>query len=142
MLAAAVLIVSREMGTPRTLKDIAAALNIKRKDVSRNCSTLVFELDIKMPLVDPMKCVVRVANKLGVSEKAKYQAMAIMSEVVKSKINAGKVPMGFAATVLYISCMKNGEGISQSTIADAAGVTDVTIRNRLQDLRNKLKIKM
>jgi transcription initiation factor TFIIIB Brf1 subunit/transcription initiation factor TFIIB len=34
--------------------------------------------------------------------------------------------------------MKNGEGIGQSTIANAAGVTDVTIRNRLKDLRNKL----
>jgi transcription initiation factor TFIIB len=56
--------------------------------------------------------------------------MATMSEVVKSKINAGKVPLGFAATVLYVSCMKNGEGIGQSTIANAAA-TDVTIRNRL-----------
>jgi transcription initiation factor TFIIB len=102
MLAAAAYIVCRETGTPRTIKDIAAALNIKRKDISRNYGTLVLELDIKMPLADPMKCVVNVANKLGVSEKTKYQAMATMSEVVNSKINAGKVPLGFAASALCV----------------------------------------
>jgi transcription initiation factor TFIIB len=66
-----------------------------------------------------------------------------MAELVKSKITAGKLPMDLAVTVLYVSGMRNGEGIGQSTIADAAGVTDVTIRNRLKELRrNKLEIKM
>jgi transcription initiation factor TFIIB len=65
-----------------------------------------------------------------------------MSEVVKSKINAGKVPLGFAATVLYVSCMKNGGGIGQSTIANTAAATDIIIGNRLKDLRNKLEIKL
>jgi len=39
--------------------------------------------------------------------------------------------------------MKNGEGIGQSTIANVSGVTDVTMRNTLKELRrNKLEIKM
>jgi transcription initiation factor TFIIIB Brf1 subunit/transcription initiation factor TFIIB len=37
-----------------------------------------------------MKCVARVANKLGISEKTKYQAMKIMTEVLKKEMTAGK----------------------------------------------------
>ncbi|HKU49694.1 MAG TPA: hypothetical protein VJP79_07070 [Nitrososphaera sp.] len=46
--------------------------------------------------------------------------------------------MGLAATVLYMSCLANGENKTQKDIADAAGVTEVTIRNRFKDLKSKL----
>jgi transcription initiation factor TFIIB len=140
MLTAAVYIACRETGIPRTLNDIAAISNIKRKDIARNYRTLVLELDIKIPEVDPMKCIVKVANKLGMSEKTKHQAMNIMTEVVKREITSGKVPMGLAATVLYASCMKTGESIHQTSIAAASGVTEVTIRNRFKDIRSRLDI--
>ena len=102
MLAAAVLIVCREMGNPRTMNDIATALAIKRKDVSRNYTVLIFELNIKAPLIDPLKCIVKVANKLNISEKTKHTAINIMMDAVKLKITAGKVPMGLAATIFVL----------------------------------------
>jgi transcription initiation factor TFIIB len=47
--------------------------------------------------------------------------------------------MGLAASVLYLSSIENGETITQSNIAEAAGVTEVTVRNRAKELRNKLE---
>jgi transcription initiation factor TFIIB len=134
MLAASVYAVCREMGTSITLKDIAAASNLTYKDISRNYTVLVFELDIKIPLVDPMKCIVKVASKLGINERTKKRAMSIMSEVVKKEMSPGKVPMGLAGAVLYLTCQLVGEDISQTSIAAASGVTEVTIRNRVKDL--------
>jgi len=43
--------------------------------------------------------------------------------------------MGLAATILYLSCLKTGENITQDNIVNAEGVTGVTFRNRLKDLR-------
>jgi transcription initiation factor TFIIB len=142
MLAAAVLIACREMGSLRTIKDIAAALSIPRKDISRNYSVLIFELGIKVPLVDPIKCVARVANALNVNEKIKHRAFNMMTEIVENKKSAGKDPMGLAATVLYMSSVDSDEGISQNAIAAASGVTEVTIRNRLKELTGKHKIQL
>jgi transcription initiation factor TFIIB len=139
MLAAAVYSACREMETPRTIKDIAAVGNIRRKNLARNYRTLVFELDIKIPIVDPMKCIARVANRLKINEKTKYHAVNIMEEVVDREINAGKEPIGLAATVLYASSIKTEEKISQKDIAAASGVTEVTIRNRFKDLRKLLE---
>jgi transcription initiation factor TFIIB len=134
MLSATVYTACREMGASVTLKDIAAASNLTYKDISKNYRVLVFELDIKIPLIDPMKCIVKVANKLSIKEKTKKQAMNIMSEVVEREMTSGKVPMGLAASVLYLSCQITGEVISQAKIAEASGTTEVTVRNRYKDL--------
>jgi transcription initiation factor TFIIB len=136
ILAAAIYIACRELGTPRTLKDIAADSAIKLKEVARSYRILYFELDLKMPLVDPMKCIVKVANKAKLSEKTKRQAAEMMRMVNKRELSAGKDPMGLAASVLYLASLRNGDSITQMDIADAAGVTEVTLRNRTKDLRN------
>lgn len=140
IMTAAVYIACRETGTPKSLEDISIVSNLKRKDITRCYRRLVFDLDIKIPIVDPMKCIVKVANKLGLSEKTKHKAMNIMTYAIKMEINAGKIPMGLAATVLYASCMKTGENVSQTNIAEASGVTEVTIRNRFKDLTSRIKI--
>jgi transcription initiation factor TFIIB len=138
LIAAAIYAGCREMETPWTLKDIAAASNVKRKDIARNYRMLLFELNLKVPNADPIKCIVKVANRANLTENTKRQAITIMKDVAKKEISAGKDPMGLAATVLYLSCLKTGEEITQTQIAQASGVTEVTVRNRLKDLKRKL----
>ncbi len=139
MLAAAVYASCRELGASRTLKEVVKATDVKRKDISRSYRILVLELDIKVPLVDPMKCIAKIANGARLSEKTKRMAMKTMSKLVAKKISAGKAPMGLAATVLYMSCLANGENKTQKDLAEMAGVTEVTIRNRIKDLKSKME---
>jgi transcription initiation factor TFIIB len=140
VLVAAIYIACREMGISRTLKDIATISNIKHKELARTYRLLVLELDLKVPLVDPLKCIARVANKTKLSEKTKRYAMSIMNDITKNEISAGKDPMGLAASVLYMSSLNTGDTITQMDIADAAGVTEVTIRNRFKDLKKQLQL--
>ena len=137
-IGAALYIACRETGTSRTLKDIAQIGNMKRKDLARIYRLVVMELDLKIPLIDPMKCITRVANKANLSERTKRAAVAIMKHVTKTGISAGKDPMGLAASVLYLACLETGENRTQTEIADAAGVTEVTVRNRYKNLKGQL----
>jgi transcription initiation factor TFIIB len=141
LLAASVYLACREMGIPRTLKDITAASNLKQKDIARNYRMIISELELKIPNADPMKCIAKVANKANLTENTKRQAISIMKEAIEKQISAGKNPMGLAATVLYLSCLKTGEDTTQFQMAHAAGVTDVTVRNLLRELKNKLKLR-
>ena len=146
LIAASVYIACREMTTTRTLNDIAAASNIRRKQLTKAYRFLVMELGIKIPLADQTKCINKIANKANLSEKTKRHAIRIM-DVIKRKddgddallYSAGKNPMGFAGTILYLSCLKTGENKTQVDIAEAAGVTEVTLRNRSKDLKSKLE---
>ncbi|MFL6432740.1 MAG: transcription initiation factor IIB family protein, partial [Nitrososphaeraceae archaeon] len=96
LVAASIYAACREMGTPRTLKDIAAAANINRKYLAKAYRLLLIELDIKVPVVDQIKCIARVANKANLTEKTKRQAIRIMDEITQMQISAGKNPMGLA----------------------------------------------
>jgi len=138
MLTAAAYIACREVGIPESLKEIGVANNINHKLVAKAYRVLVSELEINIPISDPVKCVVKVANKATINEKTKRQAIHIMDDVSKRGISAGKDPMRLAATIVYMSCMKTGEDKTQKDIAQAAGVTDATLRNRFRDLRRKL----
>jgi len=65
LVAACIYASCRNTETSRTLDDIANAINIRRKDVAR-CYRLIFrELDLKIPVPDPVKGVSRIASIAG-----------------------------------------------------------------------------
>ncbi len=140
LVAAALYAACRDTETPRTLKDIANASNIKKKDIARCYRLLIRELDLQMPVVDPIKCVSRIASKAGLTEKTKRTAIEILKRAEEAKISAGKDPMGLAAAALYVACVMHGENKTQKDVAEAAGVTEVTIRNRYKGLKLALKL--
>ncbi len=135
LIAASLYAACRDTETPRTLKDIGDAANIKRKDIARCYRLLHKELDLKMPVVNSIQCVSRIASKIGISEKTKRSACQVLKEAQESHESAGKDPMGLAAAALYLSCVKNNESLTQRDIAEAANVTEVTIRNRYKSLK-------
>ncbi len=135
LIAASLYAACRDTEIPRTLKDVAEAANVKRKDIARCYRLLHHELELKMPVVDSVQCIARISSKLKVTEKTKRHAAKIIKETQERKESAGKDPMGLAAAALYYSCVKNGISITQRDIAEAAGVTEVTIRNRYKALR-------
>ena len=139
-LAAALYLACRQEGTPRTLKEICIISNLKRKAISREYRDMVIELDIRIPTVDPTKCIARIANQINLNQKIKQKAINIMNAATKSELSAGKSPMGLAASILYLSCLINGGSISQTVFAQTAGVTEVTIRNICRNLRNHLDL--
>jgi len=129
----------REVETPRTLKEVAVTMNIKKGDLAHCYRLLLKELDLKMPVVDSVQNVARIASKIGLSEKTKRYAIEILRKAEENKTSSGKNPMGLAAAALYLSCVKNGENKSQRDLAEAANITEVTIRNRCKGLREMLK---
>jgi len=135
LIAASLYAACRDTETPRTLNDITAAINIKRKDLTLCYRILVKELDLKMPVVDSVLCIARIANNVGLSEKTKRYAVKILKKAEQNGISAGKDPMGLAASALYISSLRVGMNCSQKIIAQAAGITEVTVRNRCKDLK-------
>jgi transcription initiation factor TFIIB len=141
MLVACVYVACRRSSHPRTLKEISAKSNISRKDIAKNCRLVMEELGITSSLVDPMKCIIRVANAAQLGERTTRHAFKMMSELLRKKtLTAGKDPMGLAASILYIATKETGETKTQLDMAKASGVTEVTIRNRIRALVKDLNL--
>lgn len=128
----------RDTETPRTLKDIAMVNNLDKKAVARDYRILLREMDLNMPVADAAKNVNRIASKVGLSERVARKAIEIVRMTEEREISAGKAPMGLAASALYLAGVIEGEVKTQKEIAEAAGVTEVTVRNRYKGLRSEL----
>ena len=138
LVAACLYAACRNTETPRTLSDIANGMNVKKKDIAR-CYRLIFrELELKMPVVDPVKGVSRIASIIKLTEKSKRKAIVILNQAKETGLSAGKDPMGLAAASLYLACISTGEIKSQKEISMASGITEVTIRNRCAGLKKML----
>ena len=137
IIAAAIYMACRELGAPKSLREMTETSQVKPKALTHYYRLLALELDIKVPLIEPSKFIARIANKSAISEKTKRIAVATMQEITKNELSAGKNPVGLAATVLYLSCLASNENRTQMSIAASAGVTEVTIRNRFKDLKTK-----
>jgi transcription initiation factor TFIIB len=137
--AAALYAACRMTQTPRTLREITRVSTIDKKDIARCYRLMLRELSIQMPIPDAQLGVPKIAAKVGVGEKTQQKAVEILRRAEKLKTTAGKDPMGLAAAALYIACQMMNEKRTQKMIADAAGVTEVTIRTRYRGLRDILE---
>jgi transcription initiation factor TFIIB len=62
----------------------------------------------------------------------------ILRKAKKENGLSGKGPRGLAAAALYMACIKNNDKRIQRNVADAAGTTEVTLRNRLRGLEKTI----
>jgi len=138
--AASLYAACRGSGTPRTLREISEVSLVNKKDVARCYRLLLQELDIHMPIAEPLTYVSKIAERTGISGKTQGLAIQILRDARKKRAAAGKDPMGLAAAALYIACLINSEKKTQKDIAEAAGVTEVTVRNRYKSLKKQLNL--
>ncbi|EGG41535.1 transcription factor TFIIB cyclin-related protein [Candidatus Nitrosarchaeum limnium SFB1] len=140
LISASLYAACRENNIPRTLDDIADAGNIERRILSRDLRTIIKKLGLKLNQYDTSSFISKISNNMNLKEKTKRDAFDILKRCELKEITAGKHPVAQAAASLYIACMINNEKISQKKFSSEAGVSDVTIRNRVTLIKKTLKI--
>jgi transcription initiation factor TFIIB len=140
VIAALTYAVSREFGSPRTLNEIAEASGEDEREIGRTYRYISRELDIKILPADPMSYVPRFCSMLGLSDKVQAKALDVLRKAKKFDITSGKGPTGVAAAAIYVACVLMGEKRTQREVAETTNITEVTIRNRYQELVKKLGV--
>ena len=140
LISASLYAACRENSIPRTLDDIAEAGNVERRVLSRDLRTIIKKLGLNLNQYDTASFITKISNNMNLKEKTKRDAFEILEHCEKKQITAGKHPVAQAAASLYISCVINGERISQKRFSTESGVSDVTIRNRALLIKKTLKL--
>ncbi|RLJ08812.1 MAG: hypothetical protein DRP13_00120 [Candidatus Aenigmatarchaeota archaeon] len=141
IIAALLYTVCREEGAPRTLDEISKASGINRRDIGKTYRYIARKLGIRILPAKAQDYVPRFGSLLNLSEKVQVRAVEILDEAAKYDVTSGKGPIGVAAAALYIAAVLEGERKTQRDVADAIGVTEVTIRNRYKEMVEALGIK-
>lgn len=140
LVSASIYAACRQANTPRTLDDIAKAGNVERRILSRDIRTLIKKLNLSLGQYDISSFIVKIANNLNLKEKSKRDGFEILKKAEEKMITAGKNPVAQAAASLYLAAILNGEKMSQRKFAEVAGVSDVTLRNRVAQIKKSLKL--
>jgi transcription initiation factor TFIIB len=141
IIAALLYTTCREEGAPRTLDEISKASGINRRDIGKTYRYISRKLSIRILPAKAQDYIPRFGSLLGLSERVQVRAVEILDEAGNSDVTSGKGPIGVAAAALYIAAVLDGEKKTQREVADAIGVTEVTIRNRYKEMVESLGIK-
>jgi len=131
---------SREYGSPRLMSEICEVTGVNKRDLGRTYRYVARKLNLRVVPAKAIDYVPRCATLLGLSDKTQVKAKQYLKKIKSEEDVSGKGPIGLAAATLYIAAVMNNEYISQRKIAEAIGVTEVTIRNRCKDIAKSLGI--
>ncbi len=142
VVAAVIYAICRMQGIPRTLDEISRSSGIEKKEIGRAYRFLKTELNVNVPLTDPAQYVPKFATALKLGGRVQEEATKLIKKALRKGLISGRGPTGVAAAALYIASAMFGEKKTQKEVADVAGVTEVTIRNRYRELKKELGLKI
>jgi len=140
VITAALYAACRQCHVPRTLDEISNAAHISRKEIGRTYRYVSRELGLKLLPTSPEDYISRFCSELSLSGDVQAKTLEILQEAAHRELTSGRGPTGIAAASLYIASVLCGERRTQREVAEVAGVTEVTIRNRYKEIAEKLDI--
>jgi transcription initiation factor TFIIB len=132
----------RQCNVPRTLDEIASKSRIGRKEIGRTYRFMTRELHLKLMPTRPQDYIQRFCSELKLKGEIQTRANEILKQATDRELTSGRGPTGVAAAAIYISSVQCGERRTQREVAEVAGVTEVTIRNRYKELTEKLNLRV
>jgi transcription initiation factor TFIIB len=143
MVGAAIYAACRLREAPRSLEEISRHSRVSKKKIGQHYRLLVEKLKLKMPISDPRNYVPRLLTQLNLPGEVQEKVIEILEMARERRsLITGRDPRGLAAAAIYIASILTDHRVTQRDIAMAAGVTEVTVRNRYKELVNKLNITM
>lgn len=142
IVSASIYVACRQVNLPRTLDEVAKCAEISKKKIGRSYRHLTKELKLNLKPTYPTSYIVQFCNKLNLDKSVQEEAESIIRRAGELGIISGKGPTGVAAAAIYIASTLKNEVRTQKEIADVAGVTEVTIRNRYKEISKLLNINL
>jgi transcription initiation factor TFIIIB Brf1 subunit/transcription initiation factor TFIIB len=128
---------------PITFDEVCETLVVSKHKVIRSLGLIINkilpEMGLKYHPITPKELVFKFANNLDASLASQKKAVQILERSFEKGLRTtGKDPRGFTAAALYLAMVNSPDQKTQSEIAKKAGITEVTLRNRLKDIKKFL----
>ena len=91
-------------------------------------------------LSQAMNELTRLSDKLHIPASVEENAALIYRKALDEGLIRGRSIKSIAAAALYIACVQQDEKKTQKELAEAAGVTEVTVRNRYKILKRQIEL--
>ena len=131
---AALYAAARQLNTPRSVDEVAAVSRAEEMEFKRAYRYVVRELGLAVQPASPHHYVGRLASGLDFEPETEQFARELLDAADGTGTFNGKSPVGLAAAAIYAAARLTGLTLTQDEISEIADVSNVTIRNRYQEL--------
>ena len=138
--AAALYGACRQCSVPRTLDEVAGTSRVSRKEIGRTYRFMSRELRLRLMPTAPQDYVSRFCSELKLGGDVQTKANDNLIIAGEKELTSGRGPTGVSAAAIYVASVMCNQRKTQREVADVAGVTEVTIRNRYKELVEKLNL--
>ncbi|MFX1389947.1 MAG: transcription initiation factor IIB family protein [Promethearchaeota archaeon] len=144
-IAASIYVAIRVHEFPKLVDEISDASLIPRKTIIHSLSIILKEvlpeLNLNYKPISVKQLVFKFGTELGVSMEIQKNALNLLYQSSKRGLSfIGKDPKGFAAASIYLSAKFSNQRLTQTKIAGIAKITEVTLRTRIKDFKNIIKL--
>ncbi len=140
IVAASIYAACRRAGMPRTLAEVSKASDVSKKKIGRAYRHITKALKLNLNPTTPSSYIHQFCRKLDLDRRVALKAEEIVEKAMEMRITSGKGPTGVAAAAIYIAATMMNQPRTQKEIAEVAGVTEVTIRNRYKEISKALEL--
>lgn len=143
--SAAIYLACRKCEVNRSLSEVAEKSYLDKKVVAKYYRQMVREMEVNsVPMASIQKHISKLFNNLNMRmkmpEKVERLAIGLATKASGASMSSGRSPAGLAAAFLYVSANLLNEHLPQREVAEAAGITEVTIRKRCKELLENYNI--
>jgi hypothetical protein len=128
----------RESRVPITLKELARAAHTTPRELGRIYMLILDRMEIKPPNPNGNSYIDKVATRIHTSEEVAKLSQEIERRALDAGLG-GRNPMSLAAAALYTASLDKGEPVTQSDLAEAAGVSVISLRESAKWMRSFLR---
>jgi transcription initiation factor TFIIB len=125
---------ARMEGIPRSIDEIAAVSRVDAEEFKRAYRYINRELRLEIQPPDPNEYLPRFASDLDIDEETERRARELLETGKQANLHSGKSPVGLAAAAIYAAARFTPETLTQSEVSAVTDISEVTIRNRYQEL--------
>lgn len=125
---------ARRNRTPRSIDEFVQVSRIERKEITRTYRYISRELGLKIKHANPKQFIPRYTTELNTPQEVEIAAKELIDDAAEEGITSGKDPTGLAAAAIYAAALLANKKLTQAEVGNVAGVSEVTIRNRYQEL--------
>jgi transcription initiation factor TFIIB len=135
VIVACVYLVCKNSSIPRTLTEISQIVEANERFAGRCYRLLIKELKIGHVQFKPTIFIRKIAEEANINERAARESINMLVAVQNENTFSGKNTLSIAAAILYVTCKKHRQKVSQARIASAANINIMTLRKRLSEVR-------
>lgn len=134
LIATSIYMSCKSNNVPRSTKEIAKIFNLKNTTMTRGCKKFNAVMLLNIESTRPVDFVQRFCSKLGLPHNMRDECKRIIERADELNIICESTPPASASGCIYLCNLAYDLGLSKKNIADASGISMVTLSKTIKKL--------